>query len=192
MNINELNRPLTTAEIEFKPQSARIYDGVVYCDIVPYKSARVDMDILDNVCGPGKWQNSYERDSEKVLKGGIGILVDDRWIWKWSNGVKSNFEKEKGEYSDAFKRAGFMWGIGRCLYAFPHVRVVLNEKEYMQSGENAIKVTGYFKPNNWKWSLDWGDDEEKPFKLVGKQWIQGGYKERYNSNPNNAKNQKRS
>ena len=31
-------------------------------------------------------------------------------------GVESNTEKEKGEASDSFKRAGTRWGIGRELY----------------------------------------------------------------------------
>ena len=42
-------------------------------------------------------------------------------MWKWDCGVESNTEKEKGEASDAFKRAGFRWGIGIELYNSPRI-----------------------------------------------------------------------
>jgi hypothetical protein len=87
-----------------------------------YKDARCDQNILDETVGPMNWQRDH-----KELKGniycGIGIWDDDKqqWIWKWDCGSESNTEKEKGEASDSFKRAGFNWGIGRELYTCPFV-----------------------------------------------------------------------
>ena len=55
---------------------------------------------------------------------GISIYDNDKkeWITKWDCGVESAFgDKEKGEASDAFKRAGFKWGIGRELYTSPFI-----------------------------------------------------------------------
>ena len=44
------------------------------------------------------------------------------WISKQDCGVESTFgDKEKGEASDAFKRAGFKWGIGVELYTSPFI-----------------------------------------------------------------------
>ena len=81
-----------------------------------YKTARVDMDILDETYGAGAWQDDY-----KEIKGVLycGIAVDG--VWKWDCGVESNAAAEKGEASDAFKRAGFRWGIGRELYSAPFI-----------------------------------------------------------------------
>lgn len=86
-----------------------------------YKDARVDMNILDEMFG-SMWQRDH-----KEIKGnlycGIGIWDDDtaQWVWKWDCGVESFSEKEKGEASDSFKRAGFNVGIGRELYTAPFI-----------------------------------------------------------------------
>lgn len=75
-----------------------------------YKSARVDMDILDETVGPMNWQREH-----KELKGniycGISIWDDEKkqWIIKWDCGKESFTEAEKGESSDSFKRSGFNW-----------------------------------------------------------------------------------
>jgi hypothetical protein len=48
-------------------------------------------------------------------------------------GTESNTEKEKGQASDAFKRAGFNWGIGRELYSAPFIWVKLESNEIFKS-----------------------------------------------------------
>lgn len=48
-------------------------------------------------------------------------------------GTESNTEKEKGQASDAFKRAGFNWGIGRELYSAPFIWVKLEPSEISKS-----------------------------------------------------------
>lgn len=91
-----------------------------YVSMLLYKNARVDMAILDEVYGAENWQRDH-----KEIKGtvycGIGIYneASGHWVWKWDAGTESNTEKEKGEASDSFKRAGFNWGIGRELYTSP-------------------------------------------------------------------------
>ena len=63
----------------------------------------------------------------KEVKGnmycGIAVLneASGEWVWKWDCGTETFTEKEKGEASDAFKRAGFRWGIGRELYTSPKI-----------------------------------------------------------------------
>lgn len=146
--MERLQRPLTFDEIEFRPTATA--NGKV-C-LSAYKDARLDMNVLDEAVGPGNWQNTYRRDEKGVLFCSIGIYCNNQWVWKESNGVESNTEKEKGEASDAFKRAGFMWGIGRTLYNFPNIWVELLPEEN-QNG----KPNGKFRPNNWQWKVsgDW-------------------------------------
>lgn len=89
-----------------------------------YKTARVDMQILDETFGVMNWETDY-----KEIKGnlycGIGIRESEEkpFIWKWDCGIESREDDEgnqkKGEASDAFKRAGFKVGIGRELYSAP-------------------------------------------------------------------------
>jgi hypothetical protein len=88
-----------------------------------YKDARCDMAVLDELFGAEFWQSHYEK-IDGVLYCAIGVYnktIKD-WVWKQSNGIESQGtgdddpNNKKGEASDAFKRAGFMWGIGRELY----------------------------------------------------------------------------
>ena len=102
--------------------------GVV---LLLYKTARTDADLLDETVDPQNWQNDF-KVVDGTLYGGIGIRVNETfarddgtieawndWVWKWDAGTESNTEAEKGRASDAFKRAGFKWGIGRELYSAP-------------------------------------------------------------------------
>jgi hypothetical protein len=74
--------------------------------------------------------------------------VTEEWIWKQDVGTESNTEKEKGQASDAFKRACFNWGIGRELYEYPLIQVKLNDNEF---DKTTFKPTWDFKLKQWKW-----------------------------------------
>jgi len=87
-----------------------------------YKTARVDMDLLDEVVGAENWQKDYKTVDGKLFCG-IAVKCDGEWIWKWDVGTPSNMEAEKGQVSDAMKRAGFCWNIGRELYTAPFIWV---------------------------------------------------------------------
>ena len=90
--------------------------------VLLYKTARTDMDILDEVFGVDNWQVDYSMIGQ-MLFCTISVWSDVRgcWIRKSSNGTESNMEAEKGQASDAYKRAGFMVGIGRELYSAPKI-----------------------------------------------------------------------
>lgn len=94
---------------------------------VAYIDARQVMDLLDDVVGADNWQDDYKLIDGKLLAG-IGINTSSNgWVWKWDTGTESNMEAEKGQMSDAFKRAGVKWGIGRFLYDMDIVYVDSNE-----------------------------------------------------------------
>lgn len=106
-------RDLTADDIECRIAQVKA-NGL---SLLLYKDARCDMKILDETVGAENWERDH-----KELKGNIycGISIYDEnkeiWITKWDCGSESYTEKEKGEASDSFKRAGFNWGIGRELY----------------------------------------------------------------------------
>ena len=90
-----------------------------------HKTSRTDMNILDETVGAENWQRDH-KECKGNLYCGIGIWDKDKsqWIWKWDCGVESAFgDKQKGEASDSFKRAGFNWGIGRELYSSPFISI---------------------------------------------------------------------
>lgn len=146
MNIlEELGKPLDISDVDFRIQS--INNGG-YATILAYKDARVDMNRLDKVCGMN-WQKDF-----KLIDGnlfcGVGIKDGDQWIWRWDVGTESNTEKEKGQASDAFKRACFCWGIGRELYEYPVIQVKLNSDEFTIEN-NKAKPTWNLHIKSWIW-----------------------------------------
>lgn len=95
-----------------------------------YKDARVDQNILDETVGPERWQRTHTVINDNLFCS-VGIRFDSdnqhEWVWKQDVGVESNTEKEKGQASDAFKRACFNWGIGRELYTAPFIWIPAGE-----------------------------------------------------------------
>ena len=124
--MEKLIRTLRADEIECRVQQVTEKG----CVLLIYKDARVDMRILDETFGVDGWQRTHE-----VINGNlfcnIEIWSDEKkcWIKKQDVGVESNTEKEKGEASDSFKRAGFNVGIGRELYSSPFIWIKLDESE---------------------------------------------------------------
>lgn len=91
------------------------------CGLLLYKTARTDYALLDETVGMMKWQNDYQVIDGKMYCG-IAVMDDlGNWVWKWNCGTESNTEAEKGQASDAMKRAGFAWGIGTELYSAPFI-----------------------------------------------------------------------
>lgn len=104
------------------------------CSLLLYKDARCDMKILDETVGAENWQRSHELINGNLFCN-VSIYDEDKGIWvtKQDVGTESYTEKEKGQASDAFKRACFNWGIGRELYTAPFIwinadSVTLKEK----------------------------------------------------------------
>lgn len=128
-------RLLTADEIDVRVAQTSNYDGVVKVNLLLYKDARVDMRILDEVYGPMNWKRTHQLIGDRLY---CTIEVWDaekkEWIAKQDVGTESNTEPEKGQASDAFKRAGFNVGIGRELYTAPKIQVTLNPKEYTDRG----------------------------------------------------------
>lgn len=93
-----------------------------------YIDARDAMGRLDEVVGPADWQDRYPWSESGKLCCEIGIRINGEWRWKANGAGDTNMEADKGAFSDAFKRAAVMWGIGRYLYALPNEWTELNER----------------------------------------------------------------
>lgn len=156
MGYKDLQKPLEIKDIDFRVQS--INNGG-YATILAYKDARVDMRRLDEALGIENWQRDVKLVNG-VLYGGVGIYNKELkdWVWKWDAGTESNTEKEKGQASDAFKRACFNLGIGRELYNYPIISVKLNVNEINE--KNGKKYASWdFKLKEWKWLSQFKDGE---------------------------------
>lgn len=144
----KLSEPLTLSEVDFRIQSITASG---YATILAYKDARVDMNRLDSVLNEN-WQKDY-KTIEGRLYCGVGIKVDGEWLWRWDVGTESFSDKEKGQASDAFKRACVNWGIGRELYNYPFICVKLNPDEFTVEN-NKGKQTYNLQLKNWTWEGD--------------------------------------
>lgn len=85
-----------------------------------YINARDAMKRLDDVMGLD-WQCRYPFEGCCD----IGLKINGEWVWRSNGAGETDIEGEKGRYSDAFKRAAVMWGVGRYLYYLPNIWVPL-------------------------------------------------------------------
>jgi len=99
-----------------------------------YIDARDVMDRLDKVCGPANWSDSYDIHGERIICT-LRIKIEEEWIAKSDGAGKTAVEADKGAISDAFKRAGVKWGIGRYLYRLDSPWVKLVNGKYIDDGE---------------------------------------------------------
>ena len=146
------------------------------CSLLLYKTARVDRAILTETYGD-LWQNDFKVIDGKMY-GGIGIYNNDlkQWLWRWDCGTESNTEAEKGQASDAFKRAGFKWGIGVELYTAPFIwynceTVQKGNGKYELANRFAkffVKNIGYDEAGNIK-SLSIINDSGEVIYTMGKK-----------------------
>lgn len=117
-------RPLRKEEIDCRIATIK-QNGL---SLLLYKDARVDMRMLDETVGQMNWKRSHQ-----IIDGNLYCTVEiwdaekQQWISKQDVGTESNTEKEKGQASDSFKRAGFNWGIGRELYTAPFIWITSND-----------------------------------------------------------------
>jgi len=128
-------RKLTAEEIDCRISTVT-ENGV---SLLLYKDARCDMNILDETVGPLRWERHHE-----LINGNLFCTVSiydeetGQWICKQDVGTESYTEKEKGQASDAFKRACFNVGIGRELYTAPFMWVRASDLKTLEP-----KGTGY-------------------------------------------------
>jgi hypothetical protein len=151
VNLSELKKDLA---YKWRPQECKEYGA----NMVAYIDSRDVQDLLDEVCGADKWQDRYKEVKGHVYCE-IGIKCGEDWVWKGDCGTESNVEKEKGESSDAFKRAAVKWGIGRFLYSLGTVK--LKAKKHSNNK--------YYPAHNGKIIWDKAELSNICNKLIGKK-----------------------
>lgn len=158
----KLRKPLSIDQVEFRVQSVSTKG---YVTLLAFKTARTDMDRLDEVFGVMGWQRRHTRENHNCIIS-IWDEKNKQWVEKEDTGTESFSDKEKGLASDSFKRAGFNAGIGRELYNYPKMFLQLYPDEFKVES-NKAKTTFEFDLDKWTWELDITDDG-KVTSLVGK------------------------
>lgn len=119
------------------------------CTLLLYKDARYDRAMLDEMYGEMNWQNDFKVVDGKIY-GGISVWNKElgQWITKWDVGTESNTEAEKGQASDAFKRAAFKWGIGVELYTAPFIFATIPTRKNEKGKYEPANRFAKFKVSN--------------------------------------------
>lgn len=135
-------RKLEARDIECRVKQTTAKGNIVLL----YKTARTDMDILDETVGAENWYKTY-REIKGNLYCTLYIKCGDEWVGKEDCGIESRADddgnEKKGEASDAFKRAGFAWGIGRELYTAPFCLIPCEVEQF--NGKYKPKTNHYYE-----------------------------------------------
>ena len=115
---------------------------------LPYVTARLVQDRLDEVMGPENWRNEF---IAAPAGGGVmcilSLRVGGEWISKADIAQQDEVRDDahdpdkdreiavKGAPSDALKRAAVQWGIGRYLYSFEAPWVNLEQEKFIARDE---------------------------------------------------------
>lgn len=147
-----------------------------------YIDARDVMDRLDIVCGPEGWQDKYIETGNGATCCSIGIALSDPWndkdclwIWKSDGAGRTDYEGDKGQFSDAFKRAAVKFGVGRYLYDLPAPWVELDDMGRIAKSELDKLNQELSKTGNRQ---QWGDRNTynmyRLFRDALKAFVEGG------------------
>lgn len=109
-----------------------------------YKDARVDQRLLDATVGAMNWKREHQLIGDRLY---CTVTIKDpfsgEWVGKQDVGTESYTEKEKGQASDAFKRACFNWGIGRELYTAPFIWISAERCDIRQVKDKYVCYTRF-------------------------------------------------
>ena len=134
MELQKLKAPFSPSKISWRvgATTSDKTKGIA----LAYIDARDVMERLDEVCGPENWQCRYPFAGCCE----IGIKIDGEWVWKSNGAGVTDYEAEKGQFSDAFKRAAVLWGIGQYLYGLPNEWVDIRQKgkSYVINGKPTL------------------------------------------------------
>lgn len=140
MNLSDLRKPFPPDKISWRvgptTQDKKKGQALAYID------ARDVMGRLDEVAG-AHWQCEYIPMPNGTCCCRIGLKIGDEWVWRANGAINlTDSDKpdqkemtEKGSYSDAFKRAAVLWGIGQYLYDIESPWVELDEKKRILKSE---------------------------------------------------------
>jgi hypothetical protein len=124
--MEKLREPFEPSEIEWRVGSTNQTktQGLA----LAYVTNRAIQNRLDEVFGIAGWKNEFRDWKGNGVLCGISCLIDGEWITKWDGAEETNMEATKGGLSDAMKRAGYQWGIGRYLYKLESVWVQIEQR----------------------------------------------------------------
>lgn len=121
----QLKAPFPSKDIEWK-MGGTSKDGT-RGRALPYLKFQAVADRLDQVLGELNWTNTYVSGPAGGVVCRLSLRIGNEWLCKENGAGNTDREGVKGGLSDAFKRAGTMFGIGRYLHAYEAILVDVDE-----------------------------------------------------------------
>ena len=189
IDLAKLREPFYESDVEWRVSRAGRAKGEIYCRVLCYITNRAIQNRLDEVCGPENWKNTELdvlelRPGVAAMQVGISIRLPTEsgtqfWMTKYDCSEPTNIEPAKGGFSQAMKRAGSQWGIGRYLYSLSEDFAETSEEK--TPGWNWAKLpekqggdSYWWKPPKLpSWALPKEPEHavsENALKLLKKQW----------------------
>lgn len=141
----QLRAPLPSKSISWRVGRKTNNDTVGQA--LPFITPRVIQNMLDDIVGPSNWRNSFQGATLGAGNASVIAIIelrlDGEWIAKSDAAQVDSFKDDsennsremaiKGAYSDAFKRAAVMWGMGRYLYEYDAPWIPLDGKRLSET-----------------------------------------------------------
>ena len=134
--------PFPAKRIKWRPGKTTGDSGLA----LGYIDARDVMYRLDEVVGINNWQTKIRETSSGRIVCELSVRIEGEWITKSDGAGDTDLEGEKGGISDAIKRAGVHFGIGRYLYELPTVWCKMKDKKFIETPQLPTWAT----PKGWK------------------------------------------
>jgi len=143
----ELTRPFDPKLVKWRVGATNRDDNNPKGIALAFIDARDVMQRLDNIVGPAYWQAKYPQSGMCE----ISIYLNGQWVTKTNCAGETDIEAEKGQASDAFKRAAVLWGIGRYLYYLPNNWIKLEKRgrNFVIPNSNPPQMPNWALPENW-------------------------------------------
>ena len=126
---NELAAPFTVIGLDGRIYPAhkwKVQTAKGLC--VPYIDARQAQQRLNDILGVDGWGNTFIETNGDGLICEITALIEGKEVRKSNVGTRTSIEAEKGQASDAIKRAATAFGVGTYLYDMQPVQVKMSGK----------------------------------------------------------------
>lgn len=147
---DQLSAPFPPEKIHWRVQRCGISNkGNLWAIVLPYITSRETMDRLDSVMGLEGWEDDIEiKDGSAKCK--LSLKLNGNWNTKTGMAGETNIEAIKGGSSDALKRAGYKFGIGRYLYSLDEAHYVENKDPITRDRKEEWNKGTVSKKNNKK------------------------------------------
>lgn len=143
-----LRKPFEPSDLEWRAMFTKDGDQGPLILVAPYINRPALVNRLNQVCGIGGWQSDARASSGHVYVG-VGILVEGAWVWRWDGTGLLEADPPaftassagKGNFSNAFKRACELFGVGTYLREIKPLRAIVQSNGRYKSkvGQKVVR-----------------------------------------------------